>query len=109
MSALSRLHESLIEAGIPIEGVAIGPPVRIDFLPSATSEQRAQAAAIVAAEDTRDRVPRKLPKIIAAIRSLNAAQRNDLITAALAVFIQEHPQAIKRLGISIEGDSIDGE
>lgn len=54
MSAINvtKLHAELEKAGIPIEGVSSSE--RIDFLPTATDKQKAQAAAILAAHDPVD-------------------------------------------------------
>ncbi len=49
---VTKLHGELEKAGIPIEGVSSSG--RIDFLPTATDEQKAQAAAILAAHDPVD-------------------------------------------------------
>lgn len=43
-----KLFEDLLDAGIPIDGVASTDPVQIDFKPEATAAQRAQAEQIVA-------------------------------------------------------------
>lgn len=43
-----KLHHELVEAGIPIEGVAATEPPRIDFSPEATKQQRALANEILA-------------------------------------------------------------
>lgn len=49
---VTKLHAELEKAGIPIEGVSSDG--RIDFLPTATDKQQAQAAAILAAHDPVD-------------------------------------------------------
>ncbi len=49
---VTKLHAELEKVGIPIEGVSSDG--RIDFLPTATEEQKAQAAAILAAHDPVD-------------------------------------------------------
>lgn len=52
MLEVSILHNKLIQAGIPIDGIAKeNGSYRIDFRPEATQNQRDQAIAIVAAFD----------------------------------------------------------
>lgn len=54
----TKLHNELVAAGIPIEGVAATEPPRIDFRPEATPAQQRQAQEILAAhvpEDHRDK------------------------------------------------------
>lgn len=45
---VTKLHRELVEAGIPLEGVAATEPPRIDFLAATTEEQRALAEEILA-------------------------------------------------------------
>lgn len=58
MINVTKLHQELVQAGIPIDGVADETPPRIDFRPEATEKQRQQAQTILEAhvpEDYRDR------------------------------------------------------
>lgn len=58
MINVGKLHQELVQAGIPIDGVVDATPPYIDFRPEATDEQRQQAQAILDAhvpEDYRDR------------------------------------------------------
>lgn len=45
---VAKLHQELVSAGIPIEGVAATEPPRIDFSPEATKQQRVLAGEILA-------------------------------------------------------------
>jgi len=51
---VTKLHRELVEAGIPIEGVAATEPPRIDFLVEATDEQRVLAEEILEAHVPKD-------------------------------------------------------
>jgi hypothetical protein len=51
---VSRLASLISAAGIPIDGVSSGPPIRVDYQETATPAQKAQGAAIVAAFDFSD-------------------------------------------------------
>lgn len=48
LDKLLRLQALVDAAGIPNAGVALGPPLRIDYLPSATTLQRTQGVALLA-------------------------------------------------------------
>jgi hypothetical protein len=61
-TALQRFDTSLRQAGIPIDGVSgSGPSCRIDFKPSATTQQRNDAQAMASAFDWLD-TPDPAPK-----------------------------------------------
>lgn len=51
---LDRLQSLLDASGIPTAGVAIGPPVRVDYSPAATAQQRTQGETIRAAFNPND-------------------------------------------------------
>lgn len=58
MINVTKLHQELIEAGIPIDGVAATEPPHIDFRPEATNAQREAAETLLAAhvpEDYQDK------------------------------------------------------
>lgn len=58
MINVGKLHQELVQAGIPIDGVVDETPPRIDFRPEATDEQRQQVQAILEAhvpEDYQDK------------------------------------------------------
>ncbi len=50
----TKLHQELVKAGIPIDGVGDTVPPRIDFRPEATEVQQEQALAILAAHVPED-------------------------------------------------------
>lgn len=77
----AQLHEKILAAGIPIDGVGRNPDgsIRIDFredVNGATDQQKAQAAAIVAAYDQDAAPSKQQPSTI--------AMDPDVITRALA-------------------------
>jgi len=106
--SVTRLDEKLKDANIPIVGVSgVQGDVRVWFHPSATVQQKVDAAAIVASFDW---TPRRLKgplALIAEIASLTTADRNKLLAATAADFLRRVPRAAIRLGINIEGDEQD--
>ncbi len=105
-SRLQALTEQIADTGIPVHGVSIGPPIRVDFKPEATDQQRQQAASIVAGFDTRPRKPRPLAALIADIEALTVIQRNKLLVVMAAKFLQDYPRAARKLGIALDGDEV---
>lgn len=107
-SVAGRLDAALKTAGIPIDGVSVGESIRVDYRPEATQQQRSQAAAIVAGLDLRPRRPRSLPSIAADIAGLSAADRNRLVAAVCAAYLQDHPAFARTLSLAIDGDEPEG-
>lgn len=67
-----KLHLELVEAGIPIEGVAATDPPRIDFLPEVTIEQQALAEKILAAHTPEDYIEKRQKAYIEAGITIDA-------------------------------------
>jgi len=103
---VARLDEALKAAGVPILGVyrERGADWTVRFAPEVTQGRRDQAAAIVAAFDARPRRPRPLASIAADIAGLSAADRNRLMTAVCAAYLQDHPGFARALSLAIDGD-----
>lgn len=89
-----------------VRGTPAGP--EIVFAPEATREQRDQAAAIVAAFDARPRRRRPLASIAQDIAGLSAADRNRLVAAVCAAYLQDHPGFARTLSLAIDGDEPEG-
>lgn len=106
--SLTRLDEIIKEAGIPIFGLrGVQGDVKIDFNPSATVQQRTDAAAIVASFDWTPRRKRAYLNLINDIAALSAADRNKLLAAVAADFLRRFPRFAQRLSINVDGDEPD--
>jgi hypothetical protein len=80
----ARLHDALRAVAIPILGVSIGDSAdrrtwRIDFAPSATAEDRAAAAQVVATLDVTEPAPAPVARPLAPVRKIDFLR---LLTAA---------------------------
>lgn len=105
MSAAAKIHEALTAAGIPIDGVSVGPTgLRIDFRTEATAQQRLQAQAIAAGVDIVPRKPADRAAVRQAIAALSAADRQRLMIETTVDWLIDHPQAARKLGIAVDGD-----
>jgi len=85
---LVKLHEELIAAGIPVEGVSadgraladgVFERVRVDLKAGATTAQRAQAEAILAAHDPRDGAAEQQARALTYLENVNFAARRAVI------------------------------
>jgi hypothetical protein len=109
MSRVAELHQGLLQAGLPVVGVALvdaTPPakVRIDFAADATAEQRARAEAIAAGFDWRKRNARPLDALVRDVERLPPNDRQRLVDLVLAETLQSRPDFATRNGIALEGD-----
>lgn len=107
-SSITRLDEMVREAGIPIFGMrGVQGNVSIDFDPSATDQQKTDAAAIVAGFDWTPRKPKSHQALIAGIASLLVTDRSKLFSAVAADLLRRDPRFAVKLGINILGDEPD--
>jgi Zn-dependent M16 (insulinase) family peptidase len=92
MINVAKLHQELLRAGIPIEGVAATEPPRIDFLPGATEEHRKQADTILAAH---------IPEDVEEKRRVAYAQRGvtaeAMVEALWEYIVEGRPEAVQKL------------
>ena len=119
---LTRLHDALRAAGIPIDGVrpttrgtSAGPGnVTVDFNPSATAAQRTQAANIVAAHNWTVRTRRPVTAIAADIETWitapaspveQIARLRKVAAMAVALAVAANPQLARQSGIPVDGDA----
>lgn len=104
------LTDQLVAAGIPILGVSIdqlgeGSDITVQFDPSATQQQQAQAATIVATfRASRAKRKRPLLAIMADIGNLSAADRAKLNALVAADWLQQNPKAARAVSIALDGD-----
>lgn len=105
--SIQRLQDAFDAAAIPIDGISFGPPLRVDYRPEATAQQRSAGDALVAGFDSRPRRPRKAAAIFQAINALSAADRTKLITAVCTAVLIDNPLLAQRIGINIGGDEPD--
>jgi len=94
MINVTRLHQSLVDAGVPIDGVSSNG--RIDFRPEATTTQKALAAQILAAHDPSKPTTQEqtLMDAQSALKALNAKKPSALTVtdfqALFKLFLVEH-------------------
>ncbi|MBA3867526.1 MAG: hypothetical protein H0X30_00075 [Anaerolineae bacterium] len=93
MINVAKLHRELVEAGIPIEGVADTDPPRIDFLPEATAAQKKQAQAVLAKHDPNPSIEEQRRDAY-----LKAFTVEDFMEAFLQERFDDHPEKMKALG-----------
>ncbi len=105
---VQRLQVAVDTAGIPNQGVSVGPPLRIDYLAAATPVQIAAGVLLLASFDVRPRKLKTFPTRLAEIRLLKAKDRDDLLSVLLADWIGECPARARSLGIELDGDEPDG-
>lgn len=106
ISPASILDEALREAGIPIVGVSYSriAGFTVQFDPSATDQQRSQAAQIISGMDARPRRPRSIARIKAALIGLSQSDRNTLLLQLLAEKVQDDPGLVRRAGVVVSVD-----
>lgn len=81
--------------------------VRLIPDPALTPPQVAQAQSFADNFDFTPRRPRPLADLITALNALTAADRNRLMVAIAAAFLQDHPGAARALGVALDGDEPD--
>lgn len=96
---LTRLQKLLDDAGIPNAGCSQN---RIDFLPTATPEQRAAGKAILEGFDRRKR--RERPGLRGFVNALSTADTNKLLRMLIVEKLREDPLWAKRHGVDLDGD-----
>lgn len=107
MSRLAVLDQLIRDAGVPIDGLSgSGPGVRIDFREEATPNQRAAAHQLAATFDWRERRPKSTNALMSEIQSLQADEKQNLLIAVAAQYLQSDPSLAKRFNINIEGDQV---
>lgn len=88
----NKLHQELVQAGIPIDGVADTIPPRIDFQAEATAAQQQQALTILAAHIPEDYVDKRQQAYIE--RGVTA---EALIAALWERVVEGRPEAAEAL------------
>lgn len=104
-----RLDQAMKTAGVPCEGVSVGDPTdratwSVQFLPAATAEQQALAAAIIAAIDIDDPAPVAVLTKYQFLGLLTLAERITLRTAAKTDPVLEDALAMMEMAQEIRGD-----
>lgn len=118
MTIIERLTEALRAAGLPGDCAVLRPDrvaeagwvvvtapggqrVRVDGI---SSEQTPTAQGVVNAFDFRNRRPRSQASLIADILALSNSDRNRLLAAVASAWLQENPNAARKLGLNFDGD-----
>jgi hypothetical protein len=88
----TKLHQELVEAGIPIDGVVATEPPRIDFRPEVTEAQQAVALAILAAHVPEDYQDKREAAYVAQGVTVEA-----MIAALWERVVEDRPEASESL------------
>lgn len=102
------LQKQLHDGGFAIAMLSFLPPqaIKIFHFPEATQAQKDAALTFVAAFDWREREPRPQAELMTDVAALNPAQRNKLLEAIAADYLQRFPDFAEKIGIPIKGDKL---
>jgi hypothetical protein len=106
MSTLADLDEYLKSQNIPILGLSMSNPIRIDFAPEATDQQKIQARSIVDNFVFQKRIPKDEQSLFTEVNNFldSTAKIKKAVAIALTKVLLQDPKLLQRFSESIVGD-----